>query len=576
MKRNSTLLNAYPIVAAHYGEKFGVNVITGAARAETNGDTIRLPAVSDDYPNKDVLWGYLTHEAAHVRYTDFAVWNAVPESESFRLSLLNVLEDVRIEDAIMSRFPGVRMDLDATVAYMKESNRFRTVTAKDEPARILQATLLYRLRNAVLQQDTADLADCAERALQSVFPAGVHTRLGLLMRRASTTRSTADCLQLTDDILKMLEEEAAKEEEKSSETKNSEKQDQDETDESSGSGESDKTDDQGEQLQDAADGSGSTDTPSESSDSSGDGAADSTSETQESPQLAAIKAALNAGDDDLDEDAFASLAQELNQEAENCSSGDYATVPVSREVDGDAILGRQLLQTVQSTTSKLRSQLMGLVQAHQRSKESVKRHGRKLSTKRLTRIVCGDTRIFTRREDRLKANTAVHILTDLSGSMAGQPEEVARESSLSIALALESIPGVNPAVTYFCGFGGTPVLSAVKHGESVRRSADKFACFAHGGTPMAEGIWHAAFQLSKQTEPRKVVVVITDGDPNNANASHKVIELCERSGIECIGIGIQHRNVSRFFRRHIVIDSVDELRTTLFKLMRDTLTTEAA
>ena len=71
MKNRNTVFNALPIVAAHYGDKFGVKVVVGGSDARTNGDVILLPNIAENYPQKKVIWGYLAHESGHVRMSDF-------------------------------------------------------------------------------------------------------------------------------------------------------------------------------------------------------------------------------------------------------------------------------------------------------------------------------------------------------------------------------------------------------------------------------------------------------------------------------------------------------------------------
>lgn len=539
MSRKNSVFNALPIVAAHYGEKFGVKVVIDDLVAATDGNTIIVPNVPETYPNKDVVWGYLTHEAAHVRHTDFDVWNSVAKAESLRKTLLNILEDVRIEYAMVKQFPGVRSDLDATVLYLKETKRFQAVSGSDEPGRVLQAKLMYWLRANVLQQPVEDLNQSAETAMQEAFTEGVNTRLGVLLRKTINTKTTSDCLDLTDKILKMLDEEASKEEEKSKgEEATSDATDQDQS--SSGNNASQKEVDAAQQA------------------------------------VEIIRRALNSESDDLDQDAFEDLKSELCQEAQLNGDGSYCTVPTAPPTGGDEQKGKELLDQVQSTTSKLRSQLMGLVQAARRNRDFARRSGRKLDAKRVTRVLAGDTRVFKKREDRVQANTAVHVLTDLSGSMNGYREQVAREASLAIALALEAIPGVSPAVTYFCGDSDDPVRSAVRHGQSVRRNVKHFVERSCGLTPMAEGLWYAAYELSKMGEEKKLIIVITDGSPDNPSACNTVLDLCRNEGIETVGIGIHHPTVRDFFDRSIVINSVDELRNTLFQLMRVWLTQKAA
>ena len=118
-------------------------------------------------------------------------------------------------------------------------------------------------------------------------------------------------------------------------------------------------------------------------------------------------------------------------------------------------------------------------------------------------------------------------------------------------------------------------VSAVKHGQPVQLHAGKFGMRPTGGTPMAEAIWYAAFELSKTREDRKMLIVLTDGEPDNKDSAEAVIELCENSGIEVIGIGIETNAPSRLFSKSICIDDVADLQSTLFKLMEKSLTAHA-
>jgi cobalamin biosynthesis protein CobT len=578
MARKATIDNALPIVAAHYGEKFGVKVVVSGTDASTDGSTIIVPNVPEDYPNKDVVWGYLAHEAAHVRQTDFDVWNSVLPKQELRRTVLNIFEDARIEKALMEQYPGVRSDLESTVTFLKDDGSFRKVNSSDEPGRILQAKLLFWLRANFLQQPLDDLSEAAGQAMQSVFPKGVNTRLGVLLRKACSTSSTSECLDLADQVIQMLEEEAENEEPDNGDSGDGQDKgdDQDQQNNPSpsgggdGSGNDDQPDDQPGQKDAGSNGKADDDNQSPANGSS------STTDQPQPTGSQVIRKALNSGGDDLQPDAFESLKQKLSKDAQKDGDDSYCTVPTAPSCAGDTNSGRELLKKVQATTSKLRAQLLSIVQASRRNNTRTKRSGRKLDGKRLTRIVTGDTRIFKERSDRKQANTAVHLLADLSSSMNGYQASVAREASLAIALALEGIPGVNPAVTYFCGHGDDPVRSALRHGESARRQAHRFIESSRGYTPMAEAIWHGAFELTKTRETRRILIVITDGDPDNDVACRKVLELCENSAIETIGIGICHSRVALLFDNHIVINSVEDLGKTLFQLMRDTLVDQAA
>ena len=583
--KQSSIFQALPIVASHYGEMFGVKVAIGNW-ASTDGETITLPNISEEFAHKDVIWGLLAHESAHVKHTDFSVVKGMKSNEEFRFNMLNAIEDTRIESEMIDQFPGVRRDLEVVMDYMIQTGKLSPVSQNDTPGQIISAKVHYWGCSKLLQQQMMDaLLKSADTAMEAKFTKGVCTRLEVLLRKMSQCRSTSDCLELTDNILAMLEDEAKKEEEKannddsSSNDKSSAGNDQDQNSDQNSSGSNDQGSDDDSQsgsnskddksTPDQSDASNGADNQKQDSLSHGDKAKANQAAQQ-------IREALNSSSDDLNEDAFDQLKAELSQEATQNGDDSYCTVPTAPDTAGNLSQGLKLLSDVKGTTSKIRAQLMGLVQATRQNRNWARRKGRRLCGNRMHRVMSGDLRVFKAREDRVEANTGVHVLTDLSSSMNASDAQIAREASLAIALALEAISGVSPAVTYFSGDSSDPVRSALRHGQLVRNNISHFIEPARGTTPMAEGIWFAAFELSKLREARKIIIVITDGSPDSSNACHKVIELCENSGIEMVGIGINTSRVEAFFNRSIMIENVDELRSTLFQLMRDKLTIEAA
>ena len=155
--------------------------------------------------------------------------------------------------------------------------------------------------------------------------------------------------------------------------------------------------------------------------------------------------------------------------------------------------------------------------------------------------------------------------------MGGGRAYHARDAGLAVALALESIPGVNPAVTFFDNLntGEIRLRQGLRHGERVDMA--RFDVMPYGGTPMAEAIWHAAHEVTKCKEQRKLIICITDGQPNDIPATKEVIGLCNASGVETVGIGIETDHVTTLFRRAVTIQSAAELRGTLFELLGNSL-----
>jgi cobalamin biosynthesis protein CobT len=201
--------------------------------------------------------------------------------------------------------------------------------------------------------------------------------------------------------------------------------------------------------------------------------------------------------------------------------------------------------------------------------------------KRLHRLPQGDTRIFQRKQTKAAPNTAVHLLLDKSESMdyqvadsQGQPMgsrmPIALQATLALALAFEGIPGVNPGVTAFPGHQDDSVFRLLAHGQRVNTRKGAFSLAATGSTPMTEAIWFGAASLLQCREPRKVLMVMTDGQPNDTLSTLELLQRCQDSGIETVGVGLG-LDVSHLFPVAITINDLSELRAQLFELSKSIL-----
>ncbi|MFK4136199.1 VWA domain-containing protein [Pseudomonas luteola] len=576
-KASQSIFAALPIVAAAYGEKFGVKVIVGGQQAMTDGQTIVVPNVQGDRFG-DALWGYLAHEAAHVRMTNFDDVRDAGTCSAFLGAMLNIFEDCRIEREMIKLYPGTARTLNAVAAYMVDQRHFETPTQDTHPARILEAYCLYFLRCKVVGQHVIEDTLVATTAVyEQVIPKGVQVRLAVLLGRAGQLKSTADALVLSREVLRMVEEEAQKEQDAQQPAPQSQPSLQDSTQPQAGSGQAGG---QGSAGGDAGNAQG-TGSGSSSGQSSGQGTASASASTTgddaDASSPGVMQQILDARADDHLKDKTDALRADLNSGADQTAP--VVNVPTALEVMNDQASGQMLIGQVAAASSRIQSQLMGLVQSSQRNGYTPGRHGRHLDTNRLHRLVSGDTRIFRRSAERKHPDTAVHLLVDMSSSMdklmpSGEHVyEVARDAAMALALGLEKINGVNPAVTFFCKNSRQPVWSVVKHGQKVSRNAGRFSFSPDGGTPMTEAIWYSAFELSKTRERRKMVLVVTDGEPNNVGSCQHVVQLCQRSGIEMIGIGVgKGAKVAGLFASSIQIESVNDLKHTLFQLMSDALT----
>ncbi len=548
---NHPLKNALPIVAAAYGEKFGVKVLIQGQDAFTDGERIVIPTANPDDPHyQQIAWGYLAHEAAHIRHTNFDMVQKA-SSKPIRKALLNIIEDVRIENELAKDYPGTRRSISQVIEYMVDTQQM-CVPEQPEPASNLQAWLLFRLRCHFLgQKALTPLYQAVDERVRQLFPAAAMSRLSAMLTAVPSLASTGEVLKLVDAIVAMLEEES--------------RPPQDESDADSG-------DDIGQDASNDSNNSSDSQTPEADSSAMGDAA--ETGDSDNSDQADNLRQALEASAAQFEPDTFAQVAEVLSEQAE----GHQGVTPLSLPQAEQAMLGDEAILTLSASESaQIRARLRGMVQSSQDNRNHAKRHGLRVATHRLAASQAGESRLFIQRQPRIAPNAAVHLLVDISGSM-GKPIgegnrkyfHVANEAALALAMALEGIPGVVPAVSYFPGIH-QEVSIALLPKQSVRHRAACFDQKPRGCTPMAQAMWFAANSLLAQKQKRKLMIVLTDGDPDDWAATHDIVDRCRRSGFELLGIGIQTRSVEKFFPQSIVINDVKDLKRELFEVTQQLL-----
>ncbi|NEV62338.1 VWA domain-containing protein [Thiorhodococcus minor] len=591
-----TLHQAMPIVATALARKFGVAVIVGGSQAQTDGQTIWLPDLPATSALRPVAWGLLAHEASHVRHTDMAVFQSAGAASPLRQHLLNILEDSRIERAIRQSYPGTRATLEQVIDWMLAEGQLQVPEAEAHPARILTGFLLLALRARELgQQALIPQAAEAERVLRQTFPASLVHRLLGLMSRVGGLVSTAEAAALAAQIEALLEEEAETPPPPTQASEGASPHSDETEDAAAGQGvagadpETAETDAANEAQASPIDGAREDPTTEEgcpapedaepgpddvSRRDTADGGTDASSASGQSETehpIEPVRQALAATADDLDGDLF-EAARRLLREAVAEDSGPLL-LPAAEEAQADSLQGQRLLAEAQATSRTLIARLQGLVQASRLDRPLPADRGRKLIANRLHHAGVGEGRLFARKTLRRTPNTAVHLLVDLSGSMSRsvtsglRAYRVALDAALALAVALERLPGVSVAVTAFPGESGdeTTVTRLLRHGQSPAGRAGAFGQSPSGNTPLAQGLWFAAADLLLRPEPRRLILTLTDGEPDDPALALSVIAQCEQAGLEMPALGIQH-DVSALFRHSRVIEAVDDLKPALFGL----------
>jgi uncharacterized protein YegL len=280
-----------------------------------------------------------------------------------------------------------------------------------------------------------------------------------------------------------------------------------------------------------------------------------------------LKALFHAEAQDLPQNIGEIMAIELT----NCSSepaGDALTVAVEGTRQAAPLPADQKLQALQASIA-LRTRLQGFLQAHTQRRCSIGRKGT-LHPSSLHRLQVGNARVFQKESLQLGLNTAVHILLDVSGSMAGAPINLANRACFAVATALSHIRGVNPAVTAFPAVSVTnSVFPIMGHGQPL---PDKFDIRASGGTPLAGAMWWVLQTMLPLKEQRKMILVITDGMPDNQLAANNAIGVAQKLGFEVYGLGIRDEHITHLLpHTSKVVNDLPDLVPAMFAMLQAAL-----
>ena len=82
---------------------------------------------------------------------------------------------------------------------------------------------------------------------------------------------------------------------------------------------------------------------------------------------------------------------------------------------------------------------------------------------------------------------------------------------------------------------------------------------------MTGALWFAAADLLARREERKVLLTLTDGQPDHFLSALDLVQRANLAGIELIGIGIQ-TDVKHLFPVAIRIDDITDLKGQLFHI----------
>lgn len=208
----------------------------------------------------------------------------------------------------------------------------------------------------------------------------------------------------------------------------------------------------------------------------------------------------------------------------------------------------------------------------------------KLHTGSVHRLTLGDVpnaeRVFRQKKVNVTLDTAVCLLVDCSGSMSGIKFNMACCAAGAFSAALKPLNITHSVLGFTNTLDEEDPIVWVFSDYNERVSSDDLVDRFHRASAClwentdGDAIAYAAATLAARKEQRKVLLVLSDGEPAGRllhgdirRYTKDVIERIEKSNIDIYGVGLLDKSVKRFYTNHVIVDSVDELTPTILKLL---------
>ena len=565
-----------------------VKVTVSGNTAYNTAGLINIPA--GDFTDKDwvkMVEGWIDHELGHENHTDNAVRDAFVGKSKLKHALWNTIEDVWMERSVGNRFPGARQNLSILAELAMKRGLFEDPAGALHPLTAVSAFLLYGGRSKIIGQHCLD--NYADNALTEVINHlgdDFAKKLVICRDDIGAVNSTAGAVAIAQRVIDLLKEEKDNQEqqqEKAEKEQSAGKSNDDADADSDDSQPGDADDDADADSDDSQPGDTDDDADADSDDSQ-PGDTDDDAETEHpgkpTPQqiLDAIERALNQADKADIQDFHEALAEMLGEQAEE-SKADKEIREVSSQLQLSAVNGsadyfvsgsHMLDQMMAKRLSGGVYQTMHKVLFDQvQSLEINRKVGSKLVNRRLSGIPAGNLSVFSRRAETQDVSAAVEVIIDRSGSMGfgknGNPPAMPFANACAYAFALGlNKSGVSSEFVYYgpCLQEGYAMYTAKSFTD--KPVASRFAVASGGYTPTGHAMQYALSSLVLRPELKKLLIVLTDGEPDCAEHVRQATALAKAFGVKVIPIGIQTTCVDGFDEGEFVtVQTPEELTTAL-------------
>ena len=603
------------------GQGQKLEVIFHDGGACMNEGVVKLPATPPDVALSERGQRFdramVDHEAGHVAISTMGPL-AKYADDNRMMSLINGIEDVRVEKYVTNKYPGSRKNI-GTARDISYEGMDEQIMASSDARKFVGANI----NNAWWEKYGGWPSENRKRAFEALPEAlqDFCRRYADLAHNLSSKRGSGPTAKLAEKALKELidmgpmppedqpegpggEQEQNKQEQKQEQNSEQGTQERSETDSETNAGQGDGADD--DEQDDEGGGQ-----DGEAADDAGDfqeeeDAGDFTEETEcEDGDLAKKHEDVRRDESDAETEKYGThpgdgltdnMAFEVRADTRKAWAEIWQHEIAERKMwehyqhylsplhwDGDKFDGAwaRMMKRVQSKVAPTQARLQEAFMAAAQRNWSGGYDSGALNPKTLVRAYQGREGAFRRKDSGQDLDGAVTLLVDCSGSMGGYKIEVASSMALALALVLERM-NISVEVRGFtggeCGYQGTNSDLLFKPFERrVMQCRDGMAALSEAnslGNLDYVHVQSAAVSLLRRDEQRKMLIVLSDGETCGGYGHLRGLckALHKSPALELLGVGIQSDSVRDYYPNHVVVYNVDELSTVVAGRIAKTLT----
>jgi cobalamin biosynthesis protein CobT len=564
--------------------------------AFTNGTTINVPAMDMtaelDPTHQAIMRGYHIHEVSHVTDTDFGVFKKRGIKKI--KDIWNCAEDVFIERKAMEKYAGARKNLQQTINHvLGNENEFRRANPDDPQCN--RERWWKEIPYAALQQARKDMGYESEELDEYVkgLPKELAREARKFAKRMVASESSGDALKVARSMKRRMDKLGTpeQEEEQEQETQPQKGQGDDTEDgegQANGENDGDDGDEEGGTKGDGGDDDGGNDEGEGEDDGFDIGAA----QQRADDAMSDVFGKYNSGNSrvcenlslvfDTHDELWRYYHKIINAEYNTKNSrrlvnDNYLTPSNRTRMDVDKDLTTQCRESMADDVRQYSARLARLLLAQEDRRNEGGYSSGRIDRRRLSQLVAGNDNVFTRPSITKTSETRLMIAVDGSSSMS----EVL---TIQAVLALNSClgrAGIKYDIVEWSGLDlrneadtfqeQTSIVYHKKASESWRKINEVFQFLpVGGGTPTYASITSVSRIMSGWTEPRRVCLFLTDGEPDAGRRGEvdmvaKHTKAMRDGGIEVYGIGISanEKIMRNMFGEHVVMTDFSRLGNTL-------------